>query len=242
MGGDQIIVTAHQANYLPYLGFFEKISVSDLFVLVDDTQFVKRGPFGWIHRNRILGNSGEPQWLTIPVLTHDRYEQRIDEVIIDHQTPWARKHLRSIETAYRKCPFFDSLYPSLKPIYEQHWTKLLDLSEAMILWVLQQLDIKTPMTRSSIYQLNKKSSDYVLELAQKSGATHYLSGTHGKDYLDVVQFKQANMGLIFQEFDCTPYAQLKQTSFVSHLSTIDTLFQVGPSATRELLKQGGGYL
>ena len=75
--------------------------LATLFVLVDDTQFVKRGPFGWIHRNRILGPQG-PQWLTIPVETHDKYEQLISEVKISQKTPWQRKHLRSIEVAYAK--------------------------------------------------------------------------------------------------------------------------------------------
>lgn len=242
MSDGRHIVTAHQANFLPYLGFFEKILVSDLYVLVDDTQFVKRGPFGWIHRNRILGNQGQAQWLTIPVLTHNKYEQLIRDVEIDHQTQWRRKHLRSIETSYRKSPHFEALFPEVSAIYEQDWSHLVDISEAMIRWMLKVLEISVPIMRSTPLELNAKSSAYVLELAQKTKASHYLSGTHGKDYLDLEMFKEANMGLIFQDFQCHPYPQRQQQAFISHLSTLDALFQVGPEGTRKLLEQGGGYI
>lgn len=238
--GKRFIVTAHQANYLPYLGFFEKISVSDLFILVDDTQFVKRGSFGWINRNKILGPNG-PQWLTLPVETHDKYDQCISDVKISQKTPWRRKHLRSIEVAYRKSPYFDRLFPELKKIYEQDWCDLLAISSKMIDWVLRELKIDTPQMLSSSLELKGSSSDYVLELAQKSGATHYLSGMHGRDYLDLDKFESAKMSLIFQDFKCLPYPQGKQSEFVSHLSTLDALFWVGPEKTSELLRDGADY-
>jgi len=234
------LVTAHQANYLPYLGFFEKISVSDLFVLVDDTQFVKRGSFGWIHRNRILGPQG-PQWLTIPVETHAKYEQRIDEVKVSQQLPWQRKHLRSIEVAYRKSAFFEQFYPELQTIYATRWEDLLSISSAMINWILNKLSIETPQLRSSTLELQGKGSAYVLELAQKTGATHYLSGMHGRDYLELENFEKAKMGLVFQDFKCESYQQGLAKEFTPYLSTLDALFWIGPESTRELLRKGARY-
>jgi hypothetical protein len=228
------VVTAHQANYLPYLGFFEKILQADHYVLVDDTQFVKRGPFGWIHRNRILSPNG-PQWLTVPVKTHDRYEQLISEVIIDNSKNWSRKHLRAIELNYRKAPHFGDLFEDLKTIYNQDWEKLVDLSEAFILWGMKQLKLERPVTRSSSYHLSGKGSSYVLELAQKSGATTYLSGTHGKDYLDLDAFEQANMNVEFQNFECQPYPQIHGDGFTSHLCILDPLMHIGRDKTRQLL-------
>ena len=62
-----MLLTAHQPNYLPYGGFFQKIAAADEFLVVDTTQFVKRGPFGWIHRNKIR-TPNVPIWLTLPVL------------------------------------------------------------------------------------------------------------------------------------------------------------------------------
>ncbi|HVR84338.1 MAG TPA: WbqC family protein, partial [Planctomycetota bacterium] len=93
-----MILTGHQPNYLPYAGFFEKIARSDRFLVVDNVQFVKRGTFGWMHRNRI--RSGSPEgwdWLSVPILSKGRYTQEIREAEIDNSTPWPRKHWRSIE-------------------------------------------------------------------------------------------------------------------------------------------------
>lgn len=234
------IVTAHQANYLPYLGFFEKILVSDLFVLVDDTQFVKRGAFGWIHRNRILGPNG-PMWLTVPVKTHDRYYQKIAEVEINQAQNWQRKHLRSIEIAYRKSPFFKDFFPKLENIYQQKWEYLLSLSQEIIIAILDYLEIKIPVILSSELGIEGEGSDYVLQLAQKSKATHYLSGMHGKDYLDLNKFAEAKMNLIFQDFKCLEYPQPWSETFVSHLSTIDAIFLTGKEGTRQLLLDGSNY-
>jgi hypothetical protein len=233
------VVTAHQANYLPYLGFFEKILVADRYILVDDTQFVKRGPFGWIHRNRILSPNG-PQWLSVPIRTQGKYEQTIAQAEIDQQTNWSRKHLRAIELSYRKAQHFENFFPELKGIYEREWTHLVDLSEALILWIMKILDFQRPVERSSRFDIQGQGSDYVLELAQKSGATHYLSGVHGKDYLDLETFDKAGMGLMFQSFTCHPYQQIYGENFTSHLSILDALFNVGKEGTLELLKKGSG--
>lgn len=233
------LVTAHQANFLPYLGFFEKILVSDAFVLVDDTQFVKRGAFGWIHRNRILGSGDEPLWLTVPVVTHGRYEQKILEVEIDNARDWRRKHWRSIVFAYRHAPYFKELGPGLEAIYANEWGKLFDLSRSVIAWVLEILKVSMPVSLASSLEIGGSGSGYVLELARKSGATHYLSGIHGKDYLNVTDFEKAGMGLVFQDFSCLPYFQGKRKSFVSHLAIIDALFWTGAEGTRQLMQSGG---
>ncbi|MBF0198160.1 MAG: WbqC family protein [Planctomycetes bacterium] len=241
MAGGLCLVTAHQANYLPYLGFFEKISVSDLFVLVDDTQFVKRGAFGWIHRNRILGPNG-PQWLTVPVQTHERYHQKISETKISNGINWRRKHLRAIEVAYRKSPYYKEYYPFFEEFYHKEWVNLLDISQVFIEWCMGILEIKTPLLLSSSLGLKGQSSEYVLELAQKSGASHYLSGIHGRDYLALDEFEEHKMGLVFQEFKCLSYPQSSNKGeFISHLSILDALFNVGAEGVKELMVKGAQY-
>lgn len=231
-----LVVTGHQANYLPYLGFFQKIHLADSYILVDDTQFVKRGSFGWIHRNKILSSNG-PLWLTIPVKTQGRYEQKIMDTLIDNSTNWKRKHLRSLEVNYTRSPYFKNLYNELQEIYDNDWTKLVDLNETIILWMMKKLDIQRPTMRSSKLDCKGKGSDYVLELAQKSGASTYLSGTHGKDYLDEEAFKSNNITLLFQNFQHPSYKQQHNKPFTSNLCTLDALFNIGAEATKGLISQ-----
>jgi hypothetical protein len=234
------LVTAHQANFLPYLGFFEKISVADLFILVDDTQFVKRGPFGWIHRNKIL-TLKDPIWLTVPVKTHNAYHQLISQTQIADDPSWIRKHIRSIEFAYKKAPHFEKYIEEIKAIYQCKTSHLLDLSQAFIEWCLEILSIKIPMMLSSTLDIKGKGNDYVLELSQKSKATHYISGKHGADYLEPTTFEQNNIGLVFQDFECKPYPQIHSKEFVPYMSILDALFNIGTEGTKELLKSGSNY-
>ena len=118
-----MLLTAHQPNYLPYPGFFQKIAAADEFLVVDTTQFVKRGPFGWIHRNRIRNHQGA-QWLSLPVLHKGRYTQRICDTLLNPKLPWRHKHWRSIELNYGKAPHWAEYHAGLREIYEREWSEL----------------------------------------------------------------------------------------------------------------------
>ena len=64
-GGDDGPGRRHPpANFLPWLGYFDKIARADVFVVLDDVQFPKKGGT-WVNRARLLVN-GEPFWATIP--------------------------------------------------------------------------------------------------------------------------------------------------------------------------------
>ncbi|MBU2027138.1 MAG: WbqC family protein, partial [Proteobacteria bacterium] len=74
-----MIVAVHQPQYLPWLGYFDKIDRADVFVLLDTVQFKKNE---WQNRNRIKAAAG-PQWLTVPVTY--KFPQRINEVGINNR-------------------------------------------------------------------------------------------------------------------------------------------------------------
>ncbi len=232
-----MIVVGHQPNYLPYLGFFDKAGRCDRFVLVDNTQFVKRGPFGWIHRNKIRTPAGS-SWLTVPVLTHGRYEQTILEAEIDNHAPWGRKHWRTILGQYRKAPFFAEHAEFFEAAYQKRWDRLVDLNLAFIDYLFRALRIEVPVFRASALGIAGKATGYVIDLCRKSGATVYISGKHGRDYLDIPAFAEAGIELRFQEYAHPEYDQGQPGSFVPYCSVIDLLFQHGPRSL-EILQRGG---
>src|SRR3989442_10648869 len=136
-GASDMILTGHQPNYLPYPGFFEKIARADRFLVVDNVQFVKRGTFGWMHRNRIRTNSPEgSDWLSVPILTKGRYTQQIREAEIDPSTPWARKHWRAIEWNYRKAHHFKAYAEGFHELYERPWKSFCELTCSFIELIL----------------------------------------------------------------------------------------------------------
>lgn len=232
-----MIVTGHQPNYLPYPGFFEKIARADLFVVVENVQFVKRGPFGWIHRNKIkTGRTWE--WLTVPVLTKGKFTQTIRETRINNARPWGRKHWRSIEWHYRKAPHFADYAAELKAVYDRSWEHLWELNVEIIRLVLKWLDIGTPVKISQDLGIEGKSTDLVMDICRKTGADTYLSGLHGRDYLKQEEFEMAGLKLVFQDFRPLFHPQTPPEPFIPNLSVVDLIFNCG-TASRRILLEGG---
>jgi len=234
-----MILTGHQPNYLPYPGFFDKVLRSDLFLLVDTVQFVKRGPFGWIHRNRIRASTQEGwSWLTVPVLTHGRYLQSIRETRIDCRLPWRRKHWGTIQERYRHTPGFELLGPTLERVYRREWESLVELNETLIRETMAFLDIRTPVRRlSELRSQGGRAGELIVGFCRELGADQYLSGLHGRDYLDPGLFEQAGIRLSFQEFRCPEYPQTAGGQFVPNLSIVDLIMCCG-SRARAVLEAG----
>lgn len=223
-----MILTGHQPNYLPYPGFFHKILESEQFLIVDTVQFVKRGAFGWIHRNRIRTKSPEGwSWLTVPVLTHGKYFQSIQETRIDNRLPWRRKHWRTLREAYQKAPGFAEYGPVFEKIYEREWASLAEINEALIREILAILGIARPILRLSDMTARGKASELIVNFCKELGANEYLSGVHGRDYLDLELFDKAGIKLSFQEFRCPEYTQAIPGPHIANLSILDLLFCCG---------------
>jgi hypothetical protein len=224
-----MMLTAHQPNYLPYAGFFEKIARADRFLVVDSVQFVKRGTFGWMHRNRIRSNSpGGWDWLSVPVLSKGKYTQRIDEALIDNATPWARKHWRALEFNYRRAPHFKDYADAFRALYEKPWERFCDLACAFLELLLRLLGLPDRFDRTSSLGIRGESTEFVLEMCRAVKADAYLSGVHGRDYLDVAAFGRAGVRLEFQDFQGPEYPQCWPGPFIPNLSVVDLLFNCGP--------------
>ena len=137
-----MIVSVHQPHYLPWIGYFDKIDRSNVFVILDNVQYKKRE---FQNRNQIKMPAG-PAWLTVPVITHGHYEQMTGEVRIDPTDNWRAKHLKSFFLNYRKAPFFDKYYQGLEELYlGGEWNLLMDLNVAMLRKFLEWLGIDIPI-------------------------------------------------------------------------------------------------
>ena len=193
-----MILAGHQPNYLPYIGFFHKIAHCDQFVIVDNVQYVKRGPFGWINRNRIRTPQGE-QWLTVPVLNKGKYHQLIMETKINTSEPWARKHWKSLLVNYKKAPHFEKYADFFDETFNKRtWEDFTALSRHMIEYLMKALGIEKPVKLSSELQAEGKGDELIIDMCVKTGADTYLHGKHGKDYIDESKFEQAKIRSQFQ--------------------------------------------
>lgn len=232
-----MILSAHQPNYLPYIGFFHKIINCDIFVIWDTVQFVKRGPFGWQHRNKIRTKNGWI-WLTVPVLTKGKYEQLIIDTRINNDMPWPRKHWNSIYLNYNRAPYFNKYSDFFAGLYKKRWDRLAELSETAIYYIAKALGIKTKIIKCSSLGLNSHGTDLIINVCKKIGADTFLSGRHGRDYLDEEKFSEAGIRLIYQDFKHPGYEQVYKP-FIENMSIIDLLFNAGENSLKILTGAAG---
>lgn len=215
-------VTIHQPNYLPYLGYFHKMAQCDVFVLLDDVQFMKRS---YTQRVKIKAASGD-LWLTIPVFTKNRRSQIINEVEIDTTQPWERKHWKTLVQSYNKARYFSVYSEFFEAVYESKHQNLGEFNEHMILKLAAELDIHTRLIKASSLGVSGVRTEKIIGICKALGGDIYLSGTSGVHYLEEEKFHEAGIRLEYQEFQHPIYPQL-HGGFEPNLSVVDLLFNCG---------------
>jgi WbqC-like protein family len=219
-----VIVAAHQPNFAPWLGFFDKMLHADVLVLLDTVQFTKRG---YQNRTRIKGSGGGPHWLTVPVVTKGRYYQTTRDVEIDETADWRRVHLRTMASVLAKAPHSDALFDCLEPVYAQPGaSRLVDVTTGLIGEIVKRLEIPTRLVAASDLDCEGSGSRLMLNLTLAAGGDVYLSGTTGRTYLEPDMFAEAGVELRYHEFVPFEYPQL-HGPFVPGLSCLDYLANVG---------------
>lgn len=220
-------VAIHQPQFLPWLGYLDKIDQADLFVALDNVQYKKTE---WQNRNRIRTPQGW-QWLTVPVL--QTFRQRIMDTTINQTVDWRGKHLRTIERHYRRAAYRDRFLEGLREVYRRPWERLSDLNLAVLKWLLEAFGIKTPLRFASEMTLREEPTDRLIDICRGVGATHYLSGVSGPAYMDMPRFEASGVRLEVQDFHHPVYPQC-YNPFIPGMAAIDLLFTSGDDALRQL--------
>ena len=218
-------VSIHQPQYLPWFPYFQKISASDFFIFLDTVDFQKNG---LQNRNKILTSNG-PAWLTVPV------KHSLGQKIIDTKTNvgsgWKKKHVKTLMMNYGKLEYFKNIHEVLFDSYDEAGDSLSDLNISLTKKFLRFMHINTPTLRSSDLSPSGASTQLLLNLCIQIGATTYISGIGGKNYLDVELFDSAGIAVEFLP-PILPRSYPHATSkFGSHtdLSVVDLLFNCGNS-------------
>jgi len=217
-----MIVTIHQPNHLPYLGFFDKMKKADIFVIHDDAQFNKNE---FQHRNRIRVEKGW-QYLIVPVY---KKELSINQIKIKNHVQigkrkWSIAHFETIRDWYKKAPYFSTYEENLRKIYEKEYEKLIDLNMNLIRFLMKAFDMDKKIVYSSSFGFKSKRTQRIIDTVRAVGGDIYLSGPGGHNYLDTSLF--TDIKVEFQDFKHPIYPQC-YPGFIPEMSAIDALFNVG---------------
>lgn len=225
-----MIISIHQPNFIPWIGYFFKIYKSDVFVILDNVQFTKNG---FTNRNRIKTPQGE-NWLTLPVIQSGKFGQNITDCVIFNKQQHAKKIITSVMSNYRKAKFFDNYYDNFSKILNDSDDNLCRLNISLIKWILKELEIQTKIvTATELQNINGESTERLVSICKNLGATHYLAGLGAKKYQEDELFTKENIEIINTPFKYPVYEQL-WGEFVPSLSVIDVMFNCGPE-TRSIL-------
>lgn len=222
-------VAIHQPNYLPYVGFFHKLSLADTFVIMDDTQYDKK----FTNRNKIKV-PGNWIWLTVPInKKHKFVANKIVE--INNEENWQSDHFEKINRSYSNSEFFKKNYKTFfEKIYSKKWDHLFTLNYELIIQLIDWLDIKIEVIKESELNVKGNSTERLVNISKKIGAETYVSGIGGKEYMNEKMFETNNIKIEYQNFQCPKYKQVFNSEFIPNLSIIDLLFNIGPKSLSKL--------
>ncbi len=231
-----MIVSINQPAYLPWAGYFDRIACSDLHIVLDHVQFEKNS---LVNRNKIRTPQGS-MYLTVPVRTKGQFgELSIQSLTTSQPNVWSQKHLKALKANYARAPYFADHIDFFEELYSDagRADEFLPMAMRFINHVVELLEIDVPLKLSSEMELKEKKSDLILEICRSVGATTYLSGPMGRDYLDTQKFHDQGIGITFHSFSPPDYKQCWK-GFESHLSIVDLLMNLSTEDIRSHMAAG----
>ena len=226
-------VVIHQPDFLPWLGYFQRLLKADLFIALDHVQFVTGTSRSWTHRDMIKTPQGA-KWLSLRVQKAP-FGTAIRDILLAPDPDWRKENLNLLRENYRKAAYFDEIFPLLERLYALPHQTMAAMNLASLDLLEELLDVPRPRLISSKMSPQGTSTAMLVDLLRKAGATHYISGLGARAYLDERLLAEAGIELVWQAFRPPVYPQL-HGPFVPMLSSIDALFNCGADGTRQLLR------
>ncbi len=217
-------IAIHQPNYLPYLGFFDKMNKADVFVIYDDAQFNKED---FQHRNKIRIFNGW-KWLTVPVEKKriPIREIKIRNSLLTKGQMWNDVHLSMLKENYINSREFQNYESGIEAIYMSDYEYLFDLNMSLIDFLMKSFGLKTKIVFSSEFDFKTKSTERLVDIVDCLDGDVYISGPCGKNYLDTSLFETKDISVEYQDFRHPVYEQCYE-SFEPNMASIDALFSIG---------------
>lgn len=232
--GNDMDVALMQPTFMPWIGYFELMAKSEVFVVLDDFQFEYQS-FG--HRNRLFVNKGQVGWITIRVDKSSAYLKSYKEAKILENSGWRAKLWRGIEANYHKAPFWKELSERLYYCINNPFETLAEQNMAIICWVSEVLELPTRIEYSSNLNITGRRSEHVVNILRAVQADRYLCAYGSFDYMkEDGLFPLDDIEVVFQNANLKAYSQTRSTKgFVPYMSIIDALLNVGPDETKKLV-------
>lgn len=228
-------VTIHQPDFMPWLGFFNKISKVDEFVILDHvTNNVKDSAF-WGRRVKMMINKS-PAWVSVPLVKIEGQTFiPIKGMLINQSSDRLNEQLKTISNSYRKAPYFEQVFHLVEHYFNSESNFLSKRNSDFITEVLKMLNIDVKVTYSSQINPRFQLNEMLIDILQKCNATHYRCGMGAKNYQKDELFFDNNITVVYNEYFPKPYIHFDEMNFCQGLSIIDALMNLGFEETSQLI-------
>lgn len=231
------VLVAHQPAYLPWCGYFSRLTDVDELVLLDHVQFAERG---WQHRNLVRGpDADHPVRLSVPIARRGRFGQPIREAELAPGTTWAAAHWRTLTQTYAKAPYWQAHAGRLQEIYARPWTHLAPLATELIRFLLDGFGLTVDLATSSELRPAGARTAMLVELCRARAASTLRTGAGALDYLDRELLAGAGIALEVATYTHPAYGT-ERRGWRPGLSALDLLLHEGPDAG-QILRAGARH-
>ena len=123
---------------------------------------------------------------------------------------------------YSSFPGSEDLNTLMKKFNDDKSKNLADLNINLINFIFKKIFINTEMVRSSIFKIEKKRTDKVIDIIKLNKSSEYISAIGSKDYLFEDNLKKINIKLTFNNYQPEDYNNISKIGD-HNLSIIDVI-------------------
>lgn len=229
------LVVIHQPDFMPYMGFFDRLLKADIYVVLDNVQYVRGSSDHWTNRDQIKTKNGAT-WITVNVKKAHR-ETNICDIYLAEEHGWRDRCRNMFRENYSKAPYYGEINPYIEEMLNFDCERLMDFNLNVIRKVNELLDIDVEIVLASDLKPEGHSNELLVNIMKKLGQTRYLSGTGARDYYEEEIYVENGIEIVWQEFEHPVYPQ-QHGEFIPYLSIIDLLYNCGIERSREILRGG----
>lgn len=193
-------IAIHQPNFMPWMGYFQKIALCDTFVFYDNAEYTQKSFI-----RRVLIHKEDPTkelFITVPLEKHSSFD-KISELNMLVDIQWQEKIIAQLHHAYHRSPYFHNIEMIVDEFFKKSppSPSLSDYNSEIIKYIAESvLGLKPNWTKTSILNVKSTKTNAVIDMITKLDGSEYISGLGAKKYHKTELFSENNIRLCYPDF------------------------------------------
>ena len=206
----------NQPYFFPYIGFFQMLEKSEIFVSLDDVSMIKRG---FVNRNYIMCADTLHRFaLPLKDVSQNR---NIRHTYTSDWPAFSKQLWKKLEHSYSREKYFYQLEQIWSAIDKSENQSISELALQSLRATASFLKFKTTFLRQSENsESGRRGAERIVQICEENGITDYWNLPGGRSIYSDTVFEKKNISLSFVEVsDC--WKRQSKMGDASHVSILD---------------------